>query len=573
MHCHSCELIIEEHVKKIHGVLSVSVNVKHGTVTVGYETKVPNRQEIEQSIRKAGYEIGVQKSEPWFSRNSTDYKRLIYAALTLYILYVVVRWMGLLDLSIATKNATPWLALGVGLVAGISTCMALVGGLVLGLSARHAEQHPEATTREKFRPHFFFNAGRVAGYTLLGGVLGTIGSAIQVSETFTTVVTIAVGGFMIFLGAKLVGISPRLERMTLALPSSIGRRLGISEHQKEYNHRSAFLTGALTFFLPCGFTQAMQLSAVASGGFTAGALIMGMFALGTAPALIGIGGLTSVIKGLFAKKFYAIAGVAVLAFGLTNINNALALNGITLFGVGTESGSVNAPVQNGIQIVRMTQVSNGYKPNSFVVQKGVPVRWIITSESPYSCAAALRVPSLKIAKNLKEGQNIIEFTPKQTGTIPFSCSMGMYRGVFTVVEKGSKAPAAAVQQASNSGSSSCGSGGGCGGCGGGGKPATRNVQGTTTSSPTGIQLIASTEDGGQLTPNEFTIQSGVPTTWTIVPQSGPAGCMVAFVNRDLGLFTYDAYPDDTTLSFTPSDPGDYVITCPMGMPRAVIHVQ
>ncbi len=575
MHCHSCELLIEEQVKKIRGVLAVHVRVKRGTVTVGYEATVPNQQEIEQAIRQAGYEIGDQKTEPWFSRDMTDYKRLLSAALILYLLYIAAKWTGLLDLSVGAKDATPWLALGLGLVAGVSTCMVLVGGLVLSFSARHAEQHPEATMREKFRPHLFFNAGRVAGYAFLGGILGTVGSAIQITDAFTSAVTVGVGVLMIFLGAKLVGIFPRLEKVTLSLPASIGRRLGISEHQKEYSHKSAFLSGALTFFLPCGFTQAMQLAAVGSGNFTNGALIMGMFALGTAPALIGIGGLTSVVKGLFAKKFYAIAGIAVLLFGLTNVNNGLALNGITLFDQSkTNNKTETVRVENGVQIVRMTQIAYGYKPNAFIIQKGIPVRWVITSENPYSCAASLRVPSLNIAKNLKEGQNIIEFTPKKTGSIPFSCSMGMYRGAFTVIEKGAKAPATTTtDQSAPRGSVSCGGGGGgCGGCGGGGSSAP-SVSGTTTVSQSGTQLIASTEQSGQLTPNEFTIESGVPTEWTITPESEPAGCMVAFVNRRLGMFTYDAYPNATVLSFTPPTPGDYIITCPMGMRRAILRVE
>jgi plastocyanin domain-containing protein len=35
---------------------------------------------------------------------------------------------------------------------------------------------------------------------------------------------------------------------------------------------------------------------------------------------------------------------------------------------------------------------------------------------------------------------VIEFTPNETGSIPFSCSMGMYRGVITVVDEQTNTP-------------------------------------------------------------------------------------------------------------------------------------
>ena len=82
----------------------------------------------------------------------------------------------------------------------------------------------------------------------------------------------------------------------------------------------------------------------------------------------------------------------------------------------------------------MTQRAFAYAPNTFTVKKGVTVRWIITSESEYSCASTIIVPSLGISRSLKAGENIIEFTPTQAGSIAFSCSMGMYQGIFHVIE-------------------------------------------------------------------------------------------------------------------------------------------
>jgi sulfite exporter TauE/SafE len=53
-----------------------------------------------------------------------------------------------------------------------------------------------------------------------------------------------------------------------------------------------------------------------------GAIIMSLFALGTAPGLLSIGGLSSSLKGSKAKLFFAAAGLAVIFLGIFNISNA-----------------------------------------------------------------------------------------------------------------------------------------------------------------------------------------------------------------------------------------------------------
>jgi plastocyanin domain-containing protein len=103
----------------------------------------------------------------------------------------------------------------------------------------------------------------------------------------------------------------------------------------------------------------------------------------------------------------------------------------------TNNKNVNDPnvvIENGVQIVRMNQLSSGYKPNNFTIKKGVPVKWIINSKDINSCASSIYSQKLKIQSYLEIGDNVFEFTPSETGKITFSCSMGMYRGYFNVVE-------------------------------------------------------------------------------------------------------------------------------------------
>jgi len=187
--------------------------------------------------------------------------------------------------------------------------------------------------------------------------------------------------------------------------------------------------GALTFFLPCGFTQAMQLYAVSTGSFWTGMAVMGLFAIGTAPSLLGMGGLTSVFKGRRARIFFMTAGLAVILLGWFNIQNGMRLVG------GSQPKNTNTEViSQEEQIVRMTQGASGYTPKVLHIEKGRPVKWIINSTSSFTCASSIVVPSYGISRTLQPGENVITFVPTKTGEISFSCSMGMYRGKFIVAD-------------------------------------------------------------------------------------------------------------------------------------------
>ena len=188
----------------------------------------------------------------------------------------------------------------------------------------------------------------------------------------------------------------------------------------------------------------MQVISIIKGSIFYGAAVMGLFALGTVPGLLAVGGLVSTVKGAFSRKFFKFSGLVVLLFALFNISNGFGLTGFNLAYSKTENVNLNDPnviLENGVQVVRMKETGSGYSPNSFTIKLGIPVKWVIDAEAPYSCASTLIMPKYNIRKNLVQGENIIEFTPTATGRIPFSCSMGMYTGVFNVVDKNGKAPA------------------------------------------------------------------------------------------------------------------------------------
>lgn len=442
MHCRSCEILVEENLKKIPGVQSVEVSLKHANATLVFQGKVPTDDQIIEAVQGAGYDVGLVEKIPWFSREPQDYFRLALAGVILLVVYYIGKSTGIFSINADSLSDTIWVTALVGLVAGFSTCMALIGGLVLAISARHSELHPEATRLQKFRPHIFFNLGRIIGFAFFGGIIGLIGSAFQLSGSVLGLLTIVVGVVMVLLGLKLVEIFPALKYKTIALPKFISRLLGIKKENKEYSHRSSFTAGALTFFLPCGFTQSMQLLAVATGSFQNGALVMGLFALGTAPGLLGIGGLSSVFKGQKARMFFAVAGLAVVILGSFNVLSGLQLvswsAGKFAYSQNSDKSQIatDAETNKEVRIIKTTYTrSSGFMPKTLEVKAGDKIRIEVDAkDSAYGCMSTIGIPRLFNKMQLIEGGKVIvmEFTTKNKGRFPITCAMGIPHGELIV---------------------------------------------------------------------------------------------------------------------------------------------
>ncbi len=561
MHCASCELLIEEEVTKIPGVSRCKVNYRKGVAEISHEGNL-DQNLLKSAIEEAGYGIGKDEKH-FFSRNSKDYLDLGMAALVLAAVYYLAQALGIFELgskASGSYNSLPVVFL-IGLTAGVSSCMAIVGGLVLGASARFAEKHPLATTLQKFKPHLFFNLGRIASYFILGGAIGYLGSFLQLSSSFLGLLTIGVGMVMLILGVQLTEIVPGLNKFKITIPSQITKLLGIKEKStREYSHANSAVMGALTFFLPCGFTQAMQLFAISSGSPVIGALTMGTFAVGTAPGLLGLGGLTSVVKGAFARHFFRFAGIVVVLLAVFNISNGFNLTGFNLGflqsftnspAVNAQEKDPNVEIKDGIQIVKMIQSASGYEPNKFTIQKGIPVMWIIDSQDSNNCASALVAPAIGLKKGLAQGENIITFTPKETGTIRFSCIMGMYTGSFNVVEATYK-PEVSTSPA---------------------QPTPTQPIKIPTSTPQNINtqvLKATYTIDNDIQPQQFTVKADEPARLEIDAKDDGAGCMgsvmIPGLTNSAQFFTKG---ETTVLSFT-AKKGKYYLTCAMGVQRGEI---
>ena len=199
------------------------------------------------------------------------------------------------------------------------------------------------------------------------------------------------------------------------------------------------MLGALTFFLPCGFTQSMQLLALSSGGFLSGGMIMLVFALGTLPALLGISVMSSVLEGRSARWFLQFSGAVVLLLGVLNLQSGLLLMGydVSQFIPGstptiaqaTDDPYVTIDAQ-GRQIMSMYVTETGYSPSNFTIRPGVET-WVyaIAKDGVSGCASFLVDATHNLQTPIKQGGNwlgpIAKLEPKTDFVL--TCSMGMLR--------------------------------------------------------------------------------------------------------------------------------------------------
>lgn len=511
-HCASCEILIEKKLLAIGGIKAVEASSAKGEVLIEYEGERPGPAKLNEMFRKEGYifcdsprgeagSAGLPRRSGAEAGQSKDIVINFEPKNVFFVfgvaLLVIVGFLGLNKLglssaiSVNAKSSLPMFFV-FGLIAGVSSCAALVGGIILSVSKQWNDLYSAgASVSRKIQPHLMFNAGRLVSYGVLGALLGAIGSKLNFSFKFGPALVIIVSIMMIFLAFQMLGLKA-FRRFQFTMPKFITR---YAANESNFKGRyMPFLMGAFTFFLPCGFTITAQGLALISGSALQGGLIMFFFALGTLPALLGIG-FSSVKfsqKPDSSHKFLKVAGVLVLFFALYNINFQLNVLNLPSFsnlrvnagGAVSAKGNVNSEaglpaIVNGKQVIKMDASSRGYSPNYFKVRVGVPVRWEITDRGTSGCTNAV------ISKSLFDGQisltpgqtSVKEFTPQKAGKYKFSCWMGMVSGVMEVADP-AKSGAGIPNNTSNniavnngdivpSGATGCGCGGGGGSsCGG-----------------------------------------------------------------------------------------------------------
>ncbi len=317
MHCQSCVILTETELSEVPGVTKAqsSLSKLQTTVTGEFGDKTADQvaAELTEILKPHGYSLSLEKQS--HAVQWKDFYTALPIAAAFIAFFIGLQKIGIVNL-INASEVSYGTAFLVGLIASVSTCMAVVGGLVLSMSANFAKEG------NKTRPQLFFHVGRLLSFFVLGGAIGALGSAFQLGVTGTFALSLLVAIVLLILGINLLDIFPWATKLQPTMPAFIGKRV---HGLKNVNHTlTPLLVGTATFFLPCGFTQSMQIYSLTTGSFWTGAFTMFVFALGTLPvlALLSFSSL-GIHKKTQSGIFFKSAGLVVVFFGLFNLINSL----------------------------------------------------------------------------------------------------------------------------------------------------------------------------------------------------------------------------------------------------------
>lgn len=474
MTCTGCETRIENALRRLDGVIDVSASYNKSSVSVTWDTDRLGLDDIIKTIKKADYSVTFDNERQsidnvrGLAEAATDESKAVKTARNAKIAVKPERntkaasYTEVTEMSGDQKKKKALQTLGAGVMiaalyliisqiqgfsfvpeinqsmgygilflVGLLTsfhCVAMCGGINLSVCMRYKVGNVD-TRFGKLVPAALYNLGRVISYTVVGGIVGALGSVIALPGRAKGFIAVIAGIFMLIMGLNMLGTFLVLRKLTPRLPKFLGRTV--------YNHsdkRGPLVVGMLNGLMPCGPLQAMQLYALGTGSFAAGALSMFLFSIGTVPLMFGFGALSSVLKEKYTHKMMKAGSILVIVLGLVMLNRGLNLSGfgVNMASATTSAGNI-ATIKNGVQTVSIDLEPGRYTP--IVVQKGIPVKWTIRVEKGdlNGCNNPLTIPQLGIQKKLVTGDNVIEFTPEEEGDIIYTCWMGMITSRIRVV--------------------------------------------------------------------------------------------------------------------------------------------
>lgn len=199
---------------------------------------------------------------------------------------------------------TIWAILVLSLV-GSPHCAAMCG-LVAGAAGRG----PVAAAG--------YHGARLLGYLTLGAIAGTLGSGVErLGGAFAaTGMAARIAGLLLVA----VGITSLLTALGLRRVRPVGRLAWIGKIAGRVRDlpvaARAGALGALTAIFPCGWLAAFVVAAAGTGSPLTGAAAMGIFWLGTVPALIGASLLLRSLTGAARSRLPVVAAILLIAIGI-----------------------------------------------------------------------------------------------------------------------------------------------------------------------------------------------------------------------------------------------------------------
>lgn len=434
MVCKSCEKVISNSIKKLDGIFDVEVNYKTALAKVTFDSTICSYSKICSAIEDSGYTIKVSNKKTNTNNSTTTFKEIISILAIVSIAFVIIalsKNSGSFNIDSKLGANTTYLML---FVIGIFTslhCVGMCGGIMLSQSITISN----GSKVKNLYPSLLYNAGRITSYTLLGGLVGALGSVFSLSLSTQASISILAGLFMIIMGFNMFGFK---------LFRGINLKLPFSNCGSSSKKSSPLIVGLLNGFMPCGPLQTMQLYALASGSFFKGASSMFIFGLGTIPLMLIFSLAINAINMKNTKKLIKFSGILIVILGILMTNRGFTLLGINipinnLIAVSSSDSSTEinddnkAVVADGKQVIRIKATSSGYSPRVVFIEKNLPTEIIFEGETITSCNNEVIFPSVNIRQKLKKGETTVSLTAGEKD-INYSCWMGMLSGSIKVVD-------------------------------------------------------------------------------------------------------------------------------------------
>jgi sulfite exporter TauE/SafE len=211
-------------------------------------------------------------------------------------------------------------------LSGTGHCIGMCGPLVFAFPGKSG----------KLSAHLCYHAGRLATYTMVGVLLGSVGLAMaKISEVagfdyLTAIARIQVffsllaGAFLLVFGLAQLGLTHHPTLISVATPDKIpGYRYLVRSAFLKSNPALMALTGLFMGFLPCGLSYAAFSRALtASRPLEGGALLLA-FGLGTLPGLLLVGTGASVLSRRYRKHFDIFSGILMIGMAVSLLVDAI----------------------------------------------------------------------------------------------------------------------------------------------------------------------------------------------------------------------------------------------------------
>lgn len=431
MVCTSCENIILNSIKKLDGIINVEVSYKTSLVKVIFDPRKSSYSKICSSIEDKGYTIKTTKNRTTSNSNPKEIISIVGIIIIAFIILKLSKNSGGFEMSSKLgENTTYAMLFIIGAFTSLH-CIGMCGGIMLSQSITI----DSGKKFNKLIPSLLYNLGRIISYTILGGLVGALGSVFSLSLGAQASLSILAGLFMIIMGFNMSGFK---------LFRGINLKLPFSKCNNKDKGTRPFIVGLLNGFMPCGPLQTMQLYALASGSFIKGSLSMFIFGIGTIPLMLIFGLAANALNMSKTKKLIKLSGILVILLGFIMANRGFTILGINvptsdLLSFNTKSTTEEitddnkATIIDGKQVVRITATSSGYSPRVVFIEKNLPTEIIFDGKTITSCNNEVIFPSINIRQKLQKGETKIEFTSGEKD-INYSCWMGMLSGSIKVVD-------------------------------------------------------------------------------------------------------------------------------------------